>query len=334
MSRHVAVIIGRNEGDRLRRCLQSVLSQAGRVIYVDSGSTDGSVELARSMGVDVVELDGSLPFTAARARNAGFARLAERYPDADFVQFVDGDCDVVDGWIERGIYELSAQPDVAVVFGRVRERSPDASIYNRLCDIEWDGPHGDVKACGGISIMRGDALRQVGGFNENMIAGEEPELCVRLRQCNWRILRIDVEMTLHDASITRFGQWWKRAVRAGHAYAEGAWLHGRSAQRYGVRETLSAVLWGAVVPTVAIVLAWPTRGIALALLVVYPLQWWRIRSRKAQGADSDAFAGMYALFILIAKPAEFLGLMLFASNRIRGARASLIEYKKNVRTNA
>ena len=176
------VAIGRNEGQRLRQCLVSATDKVARVVYVDSGSTDGSLELARSLGADTVELDLSIPFTAARARNEGFARLLELAPDIEFVQFVDGDCEVVDGWIDRAYNELAAKPEVAAVCGRRRERYPEASIYNQLCDIEWDTPVGETKACGGDSMMRASAFQQVEGFNPALIAGEEPEMCVRLRQ--------------------------------------------------------------------------------------------------------------------------------------------------------
>jgi glycosyltransferase involved in cell wall biosynthesis len=69
------VAIGRNEGERLRKCLQSVIECAALVVYVDSGSTDNSVAMARGIGSDVIELDMRVPFTAARARNIGFEQM-------------------------------------------------------------------------------------------------------------------------------------------------------------------------------------------------------------------------------------------------------------------
>jgi glycosyltransferase involved in cell wall biosynthesis len=198
------VVIGRNEGNRLKKCLLSVIGEAEIVVYVDSGSTDNSVALAKSLDVHVVELDLSIPFTAARARNKGFEYLLQVKPEVEFVQFVDGDCRIVDGWLERAINELNAQPEVVVVCGRCREEFPNNSIYNRLCDIEWDTPVGEAKACGGNSMMRVTALKKVGGFNPTLIAGEEPELCVRLRQAGGKILRIDAEMTVVEAGNS---QW-------------------------------------------------------------------------------------------------------------------------------
>src|SRR5690349_9304100 len=143
------VAIGRNEGERLRACLVSARRDCNAVVYVDSGSSDDSLSLARSLGVHVVELDLSIPFTAARARNEGFAKLKQVDPQIEFVQFVDGDCEIIAGWIERARTQLAAMPKAAVVCGRRRERFPDASIYNRLCDMEWNTPIGQTKSCGG-----------------------------------------------------------------------------------------------------------------------------------------------------------------------------------------
>lgn len=208
-----AVVIGRNEGTRLRGCLESLQGQVARIVYVDSGSTDGSVEMARARGVEVVTLDMGQPFTAARARNAGLAQLRQG-EQPDFVQFVDGDCEVRADWIGTAHGFLRDHPQVAVVCGRRRERFPEASIYNAHCDREWSTPIGEARSCGGDALMRGAALDQVGGYDPRLIAGEEPEMCVRLRAKGWKIWRLEAEMTWHDAAMTRFGQFWKRARRA------------------------------------------------------------------------------------------------------------------------
>src|SRR5581483_96770 len=166
------VAIGRNEGQRLRVCLASALRDCPHVVYVDSGSTDGSVKLARDMGAQVVELDLSTPFTAARARNAGFEKLMSIAPDVDYVQFVDGDCEIVDGWINRALDTFSREPNASVVCGRRRERFPNASIYNTLCDIEWNTAIGKARACGGDALIRVKAFQDVNGYNPSVIAGE------------------------------------------------------------------------------------------------------------------------------------------------------------------
>jgi glycosyltransferase involved in cell wall biosynthesis len=322
------VAIGRNEGERLRQCLASAIAQkVAQVVYVDSGSTDGSVAMARSMGVEVVELDLSIPFTAARARNAGFDRLLQLQPLLEFVQFVDGDCELVPGWIDHACTELSAHPEVAVVCGRRRERYPEKSVYNRLCDLEWDTPVGEAKACGGDAMMRTVAVQQVDGFNPTLIAGEEPELCVRLRQSGWKIFRLDAEMTLHDAQMFRFEQWWTRFLRAGHAYAEGAYLHGNSPERHWVKESRSIWLWGLIIPISALSLAIPTHGWSLGLLAAYPLTTYRVyRYGKQRGLD-DRDAVLYAVSCIGGKFPNVVGQFKFHWNRWRGQTNQLIEYK-------
>jgi len=199
-----AIAIGRNEGVRLKRCLES-LSQAAALVYVDSGSRDESVQLARGCGADVVELDRSLPFTAARARNAGFRRLRETAPELEYVQFIDADCELVEDWSKPALLFFVSHEDVAAVCGRLRERHPERSIYNWLCDCEWQGSAGEIVRFGGIVMMRTIALVSTGGFRGDLIAGEEPELSIRLRAEGWRIWRLDCEMAVHDAAMMRFG---------------------------------------------------------------------------------------------------------------------------------
>lgn len=316
--RLAAVVIGRNEGDRLVRCLASLAGRVGRIVYVDSGSTDGSVAAATTAGAEVVELDPARPFTAARARNAGLDALGPGAPD--YVQFVDGDCEVQPDWIPTAAAFLEAEPRVAVACGRRRERHPETSLWNRLVDAEWDTPLGRTRACGGDALMRVAALREVGGYDAALIAGEEPELCVRLRAAGWEVWRLDVEMTLHDAAMTRAGQWWRRARRAGHAYAEGAAMHGHPPERHKVAETRRALLWGLGVP-VAAVLALLVLGLWAALLVLalWPLQAARLAAR---GVDP-----VRAVFLTLGKLPEALGVLDYWRARLTRTRQGLIEYK-------
>lgn len=319
------VVIGRNEGERLRVCLASALASnvTANVVYVDSGSTDQSVELAKSMGCDVVALDMRIPFTAARARNEGFARAVSLAQDLSFIQFVDGDCEIASGWLGQAMDFLTSHDTVAVACGRRRERFPRNSIYNQLCDIEWDSPVGQTRSCGGDAMMRVSAFSSVGGYRQNLIAGEEPELCVRLRAKGWKIWRLDCEMTLHDAAMYRFGQWWNRAKRAGHAFAEGAFIHGASPERHYVAEFRRAVLWGIVLP-VGIVAGAFFHTAFLLLALVYPLQVIRLAlSNRGKGL----LAWWRSLFLVLGKFPEAQGICRFCYNKLLSKSATLIEYK-------
>jgi cellulose synthase/poly-beta-1,6-N-acetylglucosamine synthase-like glycosyltransferase len=312
------VVIGRNEGERLRCCLTSVAGRGLPVVYVDGNSSDGSALLARSLGALVVEEDPSKPNCAGSARNAGFERLCAIDPNVRFVQFVDADCEVVDDWLGRGHRYLEEHPDVALVAGRRRERFAERSIYNRLADIEWDLPVGEIEHSHGDMMVRVDAFRRIGGFDPNAFVAEDHDLCVRLRKDGARLVRIDAEMTLHDIAMTRFRQWFLRCVRSGYGFPDMALRHGRASGRPWARETGSTIFWGIALPVLILLLTWPTRGASVLLAVAYPLQIVRIarRHRKAGMPARDAW--LYGWSCTLCRFPNALGLMRFVIGRLLG----------------
>jgi GT2 family glycosyltransferase len=328
MQQIAAVVIGRNEGDNLKLSLQSVRLAGLSVVYADSGSTDGSAALARDLGFRTVELDPSRPFSAARGRNEGLEE-ALKHGSVEFVLFLDGDCILQPDFPPAAVRIFEQNPDCAIVTGHLSERHPEASIYNRLCAIEWRGPAGKIEnmnGLGGIMLARVSALREVGGFNEQAIAGEEPDLGVRLGLAGYSVIKIDRDMASHDAQMTRFSQWWTRAVRGGHALAHRYARHGRTRFKDGVRELRSDLFWGLALPLLILVLLWPTRGLSLLLAVAYPLQGWRMYRRYLRSGLSPGDASLATRFILLGKFAEVVGIMRYCVNRVRG-RFHIIEYK-------
>ena len=322
------VAIGRNEGERLKRCLKSILGRASAIVYVDSGSTDGSVEHAQELGVQTINLDTSEGFSAGRARNAGLQHLRELRSEARYVQFVDGDCEIDEHWLEEARDWLERNPDYAVVCGRRREIEPNASIYNRLSDLEWDTPIGDCKSCGGDALIRIAAFDQVGGYDPAVIAGEEPEMCFRMRQLGWRIHRLGTEMTRHDAAMTQFGQWWQRAKRAGHAYAQAATLHGLSSERFGVRASASIWTWAVLLPVITMVAVAVFGLIGLIPLAAYPLLTLKIAWGRQRRGLAWRDAMLYAVACVLAKFAQCQGQCRWAWRWLRGQPSKLIEYKQ------
>jgi GT2 family glycosyltransferase len=323
------VAIGRNEGQRLKSCLRAAMGGARTVVYVDSGSTDGSAEYARAAGCHAIELTPDLPFSAARARNEGFARALSIDPSVEMVQFVDGDCELVDGWLERGAIELAARPDAAIVFGHVREIHPEASIYNRLFDLEWRQNPGEIDACGGIFLMRPEIFKAVGGFRSEVIAAEDNEFCIRVRRSGKKILLLDAHMVNHDAAMQHFLEWWRRARRTGHAFAQVAALHGDSEERYFVRDCRRVWLWGLIIPALALGLALFTRGWSLLLLAAYPLQfaWIFLYGRKRGWPASDA--AIYACFTVLTKFPAVEGMLAYHFRRLRGKTPTIMEHKRS-----
>ena len=318
------VLIGRNEGVRLQRCLDSIPQTVKHIVYVDSGSEDDSVEATRSRGIEVVELDRRIPFTAARARNEGVKRLLALNSSLRYVFFVDGDCEIVDGWIEKGFRFIEQRDDIAVVCGWRREKYPGNSIYNSLIDLEWQVPAGRILYCGGDSMMRIAAFSQAAGFRGDLICGEEPELCHRLRQLGWTIWCLGEPMTLHDAAILRLGQWFRRAIRTGYGFANVAALHGASPERMWIAECRRVWMWGFVFPAMILSLSVALSGWVMLLFLVYPLRIFRLFIR---GKFSRRLNWWTAVSLVVCQFPAFWGQLKYGIDRFSHSSSRIIEYK-------
>jgi GT2 family glycosyltransferase len=323
------VVIGRNEGERLMACLRDLLLQRRPILYVDSGSSDGSADAARALGVAVLPLDPARPFTAARARNEGAQALLRQHPSLAFVQFLDGDCLIAPGWLAAAEAALQADGACAVVFGHLKEKFPQASIYNLLCALEWRSPSGPVANfghLGGIMMVRRSVFEALRGFNADVIAGEDSEFGVRVGLAGHGARKLDAPMASHDANIHRFSQWWTRSVRAGHAIGQRAQLHADDASRDCAKERRSTWFWGLILPLAVVLAAPATKGLSLLLLAGYLTLGWRIAKFRLSIGDDRREARLYAAFTVLAKYANGLGLLKYQFNRLRG-RVRIIEYK-------
>ena len=326
MTRVGIVVIGRNEAPRLGACLDALVTVRDRTVYVDSGSTDGSADIAEGRGFHVVRLTAG-PFTAARGRQVGLDGLRARRSDLKYVQFVDGDCILQPGWLEQAIRFLDERPATAVVVGHISERHADHSLLSRLVNTDWDLPTGESDAIGGISMARVDALRQVGGWHIEMIAGEELDLGIRLRTCGWKLVRIPQEMALHDMGISGFSELWHRSIRTGFCYAELAGRHGRSRCRRWLRRAAGNLAYGAVFPVwllLALFIWWP---LAAAIAALYLLLIGRIALARMQRGDPVSLALLYGILLCALKVPAAMGTLKFLLARMFGRRTQLIEYK-------
>ena len=321
------VVIGRNEGERLRRCFQSVCRESSCIVYVDSGSTDCSVAHAKEIAIPVVKLDMSNSFSAGRARNAGFDFIIKHYLAVQYVQFIDGDCELFPKWLAFAKDHLERHKDWAVVAGRRKERYPEQSIYNMLCDIEWNTPLGETLSCGGDFMIRIEAFQQVGGFNPIVIAGEEPELCYRLRQNHWKIHRLNHLMTFHDVSITKFSQWWKRSMRSGYAYAQGVALHGFEKERFCLRDSLRIWFWALIFPLIIVLSSWLLNISFLLLCLIYIILIFKITVAFAKHKQLHLKnAILYALYNITGKFSQLVGQIVFINRVVRKKDNKIIEY--------
>jgi glycosyltransferase involved in cell wall biosynthesis len=324
------VVIGRNEGPRLATCLESIERVRGvvvnEVIYVDSASTDGSEQLASQHGAIVIVVRPERP-TAAIGRNAGWRRAT-----SDLVLFLDGDTVLHPDFALVACSALSRDPSIAAVWGHRREIHTEASIYNCVLDLDWIYPPGPAEFCGGDVLMRRKVLLEVGGFDEALIAGEEPELCRRIRAQGHGILHIDSPMTGHDLQIARWSQYWKRATRAGHAYAEVSERFRNSEDPFWASDrrrnllrgsfwlvSLAAAIAGSFIFGVLPIALW------LALLLLLSVRSaWKARWKHA----TPAVLLLYGLHSHLQQVPIFVGQLQYELSKRRNKTPKLIEYKE------
>jgi glycosyltransferase involved in cell wall biosynthesis len=329
LNQNVAVvIIGRNEGERLRNCLMSIKeNRVGTFVYVDSGSTDNSLEIADSLGAHIVHLNRDIPFSAGRARNEGFNYLVEQYKDLKYVQFVDGDCVLDSDWMKEGVRFLEENHDYVIAAGQRKEFYPERSVYNLLCDLEWNTPVGDAEACGGDFVVKVQPFKEVEGFNPIVIAGEEPDLCYRLRQKGGRIRRIDHIMTYHDAAITKFSQWWKRAKRTGHAYGQGYDLHKEDKSGYYKGERRKILQWSLVLPLIVILASLLIHPLCLAGFFLYGVRLVKIYRYVVSRYGKGRASFLYSWFVSISCFPQLGGLLLYYKRKFKKRDMEIIEYE-------
>jgi len=325
------VVIGRNEGQRLARCLESIQQirnvNVREVIYVDSDSTDGSPDLAHRYGATVIVLRPERP-TAAIGRNAGW-----RCATSDLVLFLDGDTVLHADFLFAACDALSRDASVAVVSGQRREIRPEQSIYNRVSDLDWVSRPGPAEFCGGDALMRQKALLETGGFDEELIAGEEPDLCRRMRALGYRILLIDQPMTGHDLQITRWSQYWRRATRAGHAYAEVSERYRDSDDPLWSLTRQGNLIKGGfwiLSLTAAVAASVPLGFLPLALwfallLLLSLRSAWKARWKT----ENKRTLLLYGIHSHVQQIPICVGQLRYALGKRRSSRSRLIEYKAN-----
>ena len=316
------VIIGRNEGKRLESCINSVLAAgAETVVYVDSQSTDGSVELATDYNLHIVELGSEKPLSAARARNAGVVKALKCGKDIDYIHFIDGDCELDEHWLYKAVETLDSSMAIAVVCGRLREKFRNQTFYNKLCDMAWYLPSGEINSCGGIATIRASVFNEHNGYNESLIAGEEPEFYHRLRQAGHKIISLSDPMGTHDADMTRYSQWWTRSVRTGYSYA--------NAKEWGrwANERRSLVIWGGLYPLILIISCFISPLMSMIGLVLFLVQIYRIYLKlQIPYSKNDKF--LYACFCMFDKFPGFLGFLKYHYVKITDKDQKIIEYRE------
>ncbi len=313
------VIIGINTEKTIEVCIRHLLDSrytrgAIRLYYVDGGSTDHSIDKARAFtGVNVIALHPKHP-TPGLGRNAGW-----RAGTSPLVQFLDSDAMVDPCWLDRAADALMENKKIGAVRGNRYERHPRASVFNWIGDLEWNGAPGICDAFGGDVMIRRPILEETHGYDEELVAGEDPELSLRIRKKGWQILQLDLPMCGHDLAMMHLSQYWKRGHRTGYGYAAVTTRWGVSTGGFWLRElfricvrgggfagfTLAGILLGGVVHPLFLTLLFP--GL---VLLFYPFLF-RVPWFMAHKQLKREPAMVYALHCSLVVIPQFFGVKRF-----------------------
>lgn len=324
------VVIGRNEGSRLERCLISVRQADWRqarheLIYVDSQSTDSSVTTAQAIGAQVLVLEDASP-CASKARNLGWQAAVGQY-----VLFLDGDTELHPDFVSHALSTLK-DSTLCAAWGHRRESRPAQSLYTKVLDLDWIYPTGRSLYFGGDVLVRRAALAQVGGFDPTLKAGEEPELCARLRAAGWEIEHIDAPMTQHDLAVNSMQAYWLRAYRSGIAYAEVAQrmrVQGDGLWQHESRRDFRHGLLFMAAPLLLLVAAWLAPALALTLLALAGLLFLRTAQRCAWKAPGQwTLCAQYAVHAHFQKIPALFGQLKWRQATRQQAEIALVDYKQ------
>ncbi|MBN1907879.1 MAG: glycosyltransferase [Deltaproteobacteria bacterium] len=230
------VIIGINECSHIADCIKAIRAvnypqDLLDITYVDGGSSDNTPDLATGFeGVRVMQLNNPHP-TPGRGRNAGWLTLS-----SPIIQFLDADMIIDPDWFLHAHKLL--ENNIGAVTGTLKEIYPDKNIYHILAEMEWAGKEGPCDFFGGGVLISRKALEDANGYDEYLIAGEDPDLSYRIREKGWLIKRSGHTMAMHDINMSSFLKYLKRAFRGGYAYAEISFRYIKKNEKMWFRETL------------------------------------------------------------------------------------------------
>jgi GT2 family glycosyltransferase len=315
------VVIGRNEGQRLSDSLIAAKYYGLPFVYVDSQSSDGSVEIAHNLNVDVVILDTSTLINASRGRNEGVAYLLERNPNLSYIHFIDGDTVFDPLWCKTALNILENNSEIAVVCGVLREKNRHHSLYAKLLGIEWRLMTQSNGKCGGNATIRLSALQLVNGYDETLIAGADPDLYRRLKEKNFYVKTTEIEMGEHDGGMTSFSQWWTRCKRSGYAFADA---RSCSKSNRGVKNTL---LWGLALPISILISVFLLGPVGIIIISLYVVQIIRMVISKNIQCLKITDKIYYAVNVNLARIPQTIGVLSCYLERYAKIKKSVIHYK-------
>lgn len=261
------IIIGRNEALTLEKTILSSIkalknlkekkSLDGKITYVDSHSTDNSIEIAKKHYIDIITTNPCF-FTPAHARNTGIYQTK-----APYIMFLDGDMELYDNWLIDGISFLEDKKNVAGVGGirddRYKEDSGQWKELNNFYNVNQSSSIIKNKVGGAFLYKRPPPLLEVGGFEPENIE-EEFFLYLCLVEKNYTLYRINKPMMIHwDIKSSNYVNALKRYKSYGFGLFNGVFLRYATSNLFLLKKVCSfyseTIIYGVLILLLSIYLA-------------------------------------------------------------------------------
>jgi cellulose synthase/poly-beta-1,6-N-acetylglucosamine synthase-like glycosyltransferase len=257
------IIPAKDEEASIRALLERLLLQTRRaeeIIVTDGGSRDRTTEIVeefaqRGEAVRLIRAGAALP---GRGRNLAAGRAS-----SEWLAFVDAGTLPADDWLELLASEVERDPSVEVVFGAWEPRVESffeecaAIAYAYELPVELDG----VKIsppCVGSSMVRREVWQRVGGFAEDLRAGEDVLFMDKISDGQFRTAYAPRAVVAWEMPPTLLATFKRFRVYSRHNLRAGLWRrwHAAITMRYALLAlvALSSIAFGARMIVVAFAL--------------------------------------------------------------------------------
>lgn len=303
------VVIGRNEEKHLEACFRSIFDMDYpldklEIIYVDTGSRDQSVNIAKKFNVKIAEEQSNFP-SAGLARNRGIEEA--RY---EIIHFVDGDMTADRDYLKSAITMLN-KDNIACVIGDVSEQNTDTSFIANVLHYPWrKRKKGFVDAPGAGGTFLRSALREVGGYNPFILKGQETELGFRLRQKGYQIYKVETRMGTHDYAIHDIRSLVKHSYTMGKSYGKILTLPPQQSYSDFIVHARNLLIQGVILLAVILFLLITKKLLFLLAIPVILLIYVTILHLKEYYSHRDWYAPVYYLLMHFSKPIVLCGLLV------------------------
>lgn len=184
------VVIGRNEGGNLPRCFESIQKITRRIVFVDSNSSDRSVEIAQEYGIPVIVALDSNFYSAALGRMVGATKC-----ETSLIQFLDGDMELAPDWMPTAVRFMNDNLKAAVAHGFKREFKNENNLEEYTIKADQKNWRSDYLQ--GAYLIKREVYQASGGLDPRFPGEEERDLYVRIHDLGHEVWYIHHLMSSH-----------------------------------------------------------------------------------------------------------------------------------------